>query len=156
MEPERIDRIIDQHGADASALLAILQDVQTEARWLSRETLDRVSKRLHIPFTRVYHMATFFNAFHLKPRGEHICTVCMGTACHVRGARRLLEHAERELGVTSGDTTPDLVFSLEEVNCVGTCAIGPLVILDGEYHGAMTPDRLGKLIDRHRKTEEKK
>jgi len=154
MDATRIDEIIDGYDADRTALLAILQDVQAEARWLSRETMDQISRRLGIPVASVYHMATFFEAFHLKPRGEHVCTVCMGTACHVRGARRLVEEAERDLKISSGETTQDMSFSLEEVNCVGACALGPLVIMDGDYHGSMTPDKLRKLLSRTGSSEE--
>ena len=98
-------------------------------------------------------MATFYESFHLEPRGEHICTVCMGTACHVRGAPRLLEQLERDLDIASGQTTPDLKFSIEEVNCVGACALGPLVIIDGEYHGNMTSGSLQKVVKKMRKEE---
>ncbi len=153
MELKRVDEIIDSHKTDKTAILAILQDVQEEARWLSKETLEAVSKRMDIPLSNVYHMATFFEAFHLKPRGEHVCTVCMGTACHVRGAQRLVEEAERDLAIASGETTEDLSFTLEEVNCVGACALGPLVIMDNNYHGSMTPDKLRKLIKRKQKSE---
>ena len=98
-------------------------------------------------------MATFFESFHLEPRGKHICTVCMGTACHVRGAQRLVENLERDLDVPSGGTTADMLFTIEEVNCVGACALGPLVIIDGDYHGNMTSGSLTKVIKKLRKAE---
>ena len=96
-------------------------------------------------------MATFYHGFHTEPRGEHTCTVCMGTACHVRGAPRLLEQVERDTGIAAGGTTPDLSLNVEEVGCVGACALGPLVVVDGEYHGHMTPTALrmvGKLLEK--------
>ncbi len=133
-----IDAIIGRYDKAPSALLAIMQDVQDEERYLPREAMDRISEKLDIPIARVYQMATFFESFHLKPRGKHICTVCMGTACHVRGALRLVEQLERDLEIPSGSTTEDMSFTIEEVNCVGACALGPLVIIDGEYHGTMT------------------
>ncbi|MFO8072047.1 MAG: NAD(P)H-dependent oxidoreductase subunit E [Polyangia bacterium] len=153
MENKALDAIIDRYDAEPSSLLAILQDVQDEANYLPREAIDRICERLEIPLSRIYSMATFFESFHLEPRGKHICTVCMGTACHVRGAQRLVEQLERDLGVESGGTTEDLKFSTEEVNCVGACALGPLVIIDGEYHGNMTSSKLTKVIGKMQKEE---
>jgi NADH-quinone oxidoreductase subunit E len=146
MELAKVDTIIERHGADSTALLAIMQDVQEELRYLPRPAMERVADKLGIPITRVYQMATFFEAFHLEPRGKHICTVCMGTACHVRGAPKLVDQLERDLKVKSGGTTSDMMFTVEEVNCVGACALGPLVIVDGEYHGNMTTNSLSKVI----------
>jgi len=153
MEASKVDAIVDQYKSDASSLLAIMQDIQDEARYLPREALERVCERLEIPISRIYQMATFFESFHLEPRGKHICTVCMGTACHVRGATRLVEQLERDLKIDSGQTTEDLKFTIEEVNCVGACALGPLVIIDGEYHGNVTSARLTKTITKLQKAE---
>jgi NADH-quinone oxidoreductase subunit E len=153
MEASKLDAIIDRYDADASSLLAILQDLQDEARYLPRDALERVAERLHVPIARIYQMATFFESFHLEPRGEHICTVCMGTACHVRGGKRLVEQLERDLKIDSGQTTKDLKFTIEEVNCVGACALGPLVIIDGDYHGNMTSGQLTKIVKKLQKSE---
>jgi len=155
MEMNSIDAIIDRYEKAPSALLAIMQDVQDQERYLPREAMDRIAEQLQVPIARVYQMATFFESFHLEPRGKHICTVCMGTACHVRGAKRLVEELERDLDILSGQTTGDLMFTIEEVNCVGACALGPLVIIDGEYHGTMTSDRLGKVVKKMQKAEAK-
>ncbi len=155
MEMSSIDTIIDRYEKAPSALLAIMQDVQDQERYLPREAMDRIAEQLEVPVARVYQMATFFESFHLEPRGKHICTVCMGTACHVRGALRLVEELERDLDIPSGQTTEDLMFTIEEVNCVGACALGPLVIIDGEYHGTMTSDRLGKVVKKMKKAEAK-
>jgi len=155
MDLTKVDAIIDGHEAQAASLLAILQDVQDEENWLPREAVDHISKRLKVPLSRIYSMATFFEAFHLEPRGKHVCTVCMGTACHVRGAKRLVEQLERDLGVPSGGTTSDMLFTIEEVNCVGACALGPLVIVDGDYHGSMTSDKVSKTIKKVRRAESK-
>jgi len=155
MEMSSIDTIIDRYDKAPSALLAIMQDVQDQERYLPREAMDRIAEQLQVPIARVYQMATFFESFHLEPRGKHICTVCMGTACHVRGAKRLVEELERDLDILSGQTTEDLAFTIEEVNCVGACALGPLVIIDGEYHGTMTSDRLGKVVKKIQKAEAK-
>jgi len=153
MEIGNVDAIVDRYESAPSSLLAIMQDVQDEARYLPREAMERVAERLEIPIARVYQMATFFESFHLEPRGKHICTVCMGTACHVRGAQRLVEQLERDFEIPSGQTTEDLMFTIEEVNCVGACALGPLVIVDSEYHGNMTSGSLQKLVKKMRKAE---
>jgi NADH-quinone oxidoreductase subunit E len=146
METTRVDTIIDNYGADQSALLAILQDIQGEEHWLPREVLQRVSERVGVSMAHIYRLATFFQAFSLEPRGKHICTVCMGTACHVRGAPMLVDKLERDLGVPAGGTTEDLEFTLETVNCVGACALAPLVIVDGEYHGNVNSTKLDKAL----------
>jgi len=155
MNMSNIDAIIDRYDKAPSALLAIMQDVQDEERYLPREAMNRISDALEIPISRVYQMATFFESFHLEPRGKHICTVCMGTACHVRGAQRLVEQLERDLEVPSGETTKDLMFTIEEVNCVGACALGPLVIINSEYHGNMTSGSLQKVVKKIKKAEAK-
>jgi NADH-quinone oxidoreductase subunit E len=141
-----VDTIVAGYDAQPSALLAILQDIQKQQNWLPREALERVAQKLAVPVTRVYGMATFFRAFSLKPRGRHICTVCLGTACHVRGAPKLVEKLERDLQVQAGETTADMNITLETVNCVGACALGPLVILDGEYHGNISSAKLDKVM----------
>jgi NADH-quinone oxidoreductase subunit E len=147
MDLKTIDAVVDRYQAQPSALLAILQDIQAQENWLPKEALERVAEKLAVPVTRVYGMATFFRAFSLKPRGKHICTVCMGTACHVRGAPKLVEKLERDLKVKAGETTEDKNVTLETVNCVGACALGPLVILDGEYHGNISSAKLDKVMD---------
>ena len=155
MNMSNLDAIIDRYDKAPSALLAIMQDVQDEERYLPKEAMNRISEALKIPISRVYQMATFFESFHLEPRGKHVCTVCMGTACHVRGAQRLVEQLERDLDIPSGSTTRDMMFTIEEVNCVGACALGPLVIVNGEYYGNMTSGSLQKVIKKIKKAEEK-
>ncbi|MBN2496752.1 MAG: NAD(P)H-dependent oxidoreductase subunit E [Deltaproteobacteria bacterium] len=143
----RVDRVLARHPAGVQGeLINVLHDLQAELRYLPRQALERAASHLGVPEAHLFGVATFYEGFHLEPRGEHICTVCMGTACHVRGAPRLVEQAERDLGIRAGQTTPDMRLTLETVNCVGACALGPLVIFDGKYHGNMTPDRLGRLI----------
>ena len=112
MELSRVDAIIERNGSRGASLLAILQDVQDEANYLPREALEHVSKRLELPLARVYAMATFFQAFHLEPRGKYVCTVCMGTACHVRGAPMLVDKLERDLGIPAGGTSTDMEYTL--------------------------------------------
>ncbi len=128
-------------------LVSILQDIQAGYKYLPKEALIQVSHSLEIPLTQVYSVATFFKAFSLKPRGRHLINVCLGTACHVRGAIRVLEQMERQLGIKRGDTTKDLNFTLETVNCVGACALGPIVIVDEQYSGQMKPDKVKPLLE---------
>jgi NADH-quinone oxidoreductase subunit E len=131
---------------DPGDLVNILHDLQAEFRYLPEHALQAAASHLGLSSTQVFGVATFYHGFHTEPRGEHTCTVCMGTACHVRGAARLLEQIERDTGVAAGDTAPDLSLNVEEVSCVGACAIGPLVIVDGDTHGHMTPDNLSRMV----------
>ena len=139
---------------DPGELVNILHDLQAEFRYLPEEALRETASHLGMPPSQVYGVATFYHGFHTEPRGEHTCTVCMGTACHVRGAPRLLEQLERDTGIGAGQTTADLSLSIEEVGCVGACALGPLVLLDGEYHGHMTGDGVSRLVKGVLKSEE--
>ena len=147
--PERVGAILDNYQHDEGSLVSILQDTQSEFGYLVREALVEISTGLGIPLSQVYSVATFFRSFSLKPRGRHLINVCLGTACHVRGAVRVLEAIERELGIKSGETTEDLKFGLETVNCVGACALGPIVIIDGKYSGEMKTSMVRPLLDSH-------
>jgi NADH:ubiquinone oxidoreductase subunit E len=133
---------------DPGDLVNILHDLQAEFRYLPEEALRQTAVHLGLAPTQVYGVATFYHGFHTEPRGEHTCTVCVGTACHVRGAPRLLEQLERDTGIGAGGTTADLSLSVEEVGCVGACALGPLVLLDGEYHGHVTPEQLSRMVSK--------
>ena len=143
---KQVESILDSHQRDKGMLVAILQDIQAEHHYLPREALEEVGQGLGVPLSRVYSVATFFKALSLEPRGRHLINVCLGTACHVRGAVRVLEAIERELAISSGNTTKDLRFTLETVNCVGACALGPVVIVDGEYHGQMKAEKVKGVI----------
>ncbi len=143
---ETVDSILNGYQHDKSLLVSVLQDLQAECNYLPREGLTRVSEGLGLPLSQVYSVATFFKAFSLTPRGRHSVAVCLGTACHVRGAIRILEEIERELGVDRGETTKDLKYTLETVNCVGACALGPIVVADGEYSGQMKTDKVRPLL----------
>ena len=153
MDNERIDRIIDKHNSAPSALIQILLEIQKENHWLPREALERVSERLNVPFSRILHIATFYKAFSMVPGGRHEVHICMGTACHVRGAPLVLEELERKLGIKAGDTTEDLEFSIETVNCLGACALGPIVVVDGKYYGNMNPAKVEKMLKAVREGE---
>jgi NADH-quinone oxidoreductase subunit E len=147
MNAQRVIEIIDGYGADRTASLAILQDIQREYNFLPREALELTAKRLNMPVGHVYQMATFFKAFSLHPKGEHICKVCLGTACHVKGGALILEILEKELKIKAGRTTPDGTFSLESVRCMGACALAPIVVVDDQPHGQMTTDAAVKLVN---------
>lgn len=151
MDAGKFDALLDRHQRDPACLLAILQDIQKEENHLPKVDLRKVAEELGVSLARVYSMATFFTSFSLAPRGRHTCTVCMGTACHVRGAPKLVEKLSRDLGIRAGETTPDRNVTLETVNCVGACALGPLVIVDGEYHGIMTSTKMDRIVDALRK-----
>jgi len=146
---EKVGQVLKNYQHDKGMLVSVLQDVQAEYNYLPKEALIQVSQGLNIPLSQVYSVTTFFKAFSLNPRGRHLINVCLGTACHVRGAVRILEKIERELGISSSETTQDLRFTLETVNCVGACALGPIVIIDEEYHGEMTTDKVKSLIERY-------
>lgn len=146
MEGSKIDGIIRQYGGRESAILAILQDVQAEEKYLPKETLEYVSQRMQIPLGQVFRIATFYNALSLKPRGRHKIDVCLGTACHVRGGERILSKLERDLGVSVGETTKDKRFTLESVHCVGCCSLGPVAVIDGETFGRLSQDKVPALL----------
>ena len=148
-EKKEVGQILEKYQHNKSLLVSILQDIQEEYRYLPEDALLKVSHSLEIPLSQVYSVATFFRAFSLEPTGRHLINVCLGTACHVRGAVRILEGLERELGIKRGETTKDLDFTLETVNCVGACALGPIVITDREYSGEMTADKVKPLIERY-------
>jgi NADH-quinone oxidoreductase subunit E len=123
MDNDRIDQIIDKHQGEASSLIQVLLEIQSENRWLPKEALERVSEKLQVPLTRIQHIATFYKAFSLVPKGRHEIHICMGTACHVRGAQRVLDTVQDLTGIKPGETDLDLKFSLETVNCLGCCAL---------------------------------
>jgi NADH-quinone oxidoreductase subunit E len=147
---DRLSAILKKYGKDKSQLVSILQDIQSEYNYLPREALEKLSKKMDIPQSQVYSMATFFRAFSLKERGKHIVHVCLGTACHVRGAELIVESLERQLGVGRGQTTKDLNFTLESVNCMGCCATGPVVKIGEEYFGHMTNDKVEPMLKKYR------
>jgi NADH-quinone oxidoreductase subunit E len=135
----KIDQIIDKYGGKDSSLIEVLLEIQNEKGWLPKEVLEKVSDKLQIPLARVLHTATFYKAFSVAPEGRHTIHVCRGTACHLRGAQRLLEAVQELTGLNPGETGPDLKFKLEAVNCMGRCALGPLMEIDGKTYGKLSP-----------------
>ena len=136
-EVDRVDQIIDKYPSEEGALIQILLDVQREYNWLPKESLMRISEKLGIPVTRAYRIASFYTAMSLTPVGRHTASVCLGTACHVRGGPKILEKAEQVMGIKAGRTTEDQKFTLQRVNCLGCCALGPVMVVDGEAHGKL-------------------
>ena len=152
-DSEKIATIVSKCGGSRDSLISILQDVQSEYHYLSEGALRAVASQLALPLIQVYGVATFFKAFSLKPRGEHIVNVCLGTACHVRGAHAVLDEVKRRLGIEPGETTEDMRFTLETVNCLGACALGPIVVVDGKYHGQMSPGKVKKILKNKNKSQ---
>jgi len=142
MEPLSVQELIDKYPKDRRFALAIMQDLQREYNYIPREGLDALAKYLDCPLSGLYSMATFYKALSLTPKGKHIIKVCDGTACHIRGSVNLISAIERELGIRPGETTGDGEFSLELVNCLGACALAPVIVVDGKYHGNLTPESL--------------
>jgi NADH-quinone oxidoreductase subunit E len=146
----QVKSVLEKHRHDKSLLVDILQDIQAKIGYLPKDALVETSRQLGVPLSRIYSVATFFKAFSLTERGRHLISVCMGTACHVRGAVKVLEQIEKELKIKRGETTRDLKFTLETVNCVGACALGPMVIIGKDYHGEMTPEGIVSVLQQYK------
>ncbi len=151
--PSEIEALTGKFRGRKRALIQALQDVQDRLHWLPPEALESVAAALGVPLVQVYGVATFYRSFSLSPRGRHVCTVCLGTACHVRGAGAVLEAFERKLGIAAGQTTPDGRYTLERVNCLGACALAPLAVVDGRTHGQMTEAKVGAVLAEAAKDE---
>jgi NADH-quinone oxidoreductase subunit E len=145
---EKVDSLIDSYTGEKEQLISLLQDIQAEFNYLPGDVLIKISQKLDIPLSQVFSVATFFRAFSLKPKGRHLVTICTGTACHVRGGQRLVDKVERDYGIKSGETTEDMKFTLETVNCLGCCALGPVVVVDGKYESQMNADKLDRVLRR--------
>ena len=148
---EKIDEILHNYPADQHYSLAIMQDLQHEFQYIPREGLEELALYLNIPLSSLYSMATFYKALSLKPKGKHIIKLCDGTACHIRGSMTLVEGVTRVLGIADGETTEDGLFSLELVNCLGSCALAPVMVVDDTYYGKMTMEKLPGVLDSYRK-----
>ena len=146
MESSEIDKIIKQYGKKESAILAILQDIQTKEKYLPKEVLEQVSQKMRIPMTNIFRIATFYNALSIKPRGRHKIDVCLGTACHVRGGTKIIDKLSRDLGIQVKETTKDKRFTLESVRCVGCCSLGPVMVVDGNVFGRLTQEKVPGLL----------
>ena len=143
---EKVEVILDKYGYKHEALIGMLQDIQRLENYLPVETLQYICEKLEVPLSRIYYIATFYKSFSLEPRGRHIVKVCLGTTCHLNGAVQNLEQIERTLHVREGETTENMMFSLETVNCVGTCALAPVTMVGEDYYGAVTPVSVEKIL----------
>ncbi len=151
MDVSPVETILKRYDYQDSWLVAMLQDLQAEMHYLPKEALEYMAEKLGISLTRIFRVATFYSAFSLTPKGKHRIHVCLGTACHVRRAGLIVNTLERQLKIKPGGTTPDLQFSLDTVNCLGACASGPIVVVDGEYSGEMSSLKMEKLLKQYRK-----
>ena len=149
MDLKKIDRIIDKHKGVADSLIQVLLEIQSEYQWLPKAALERVGERLQVPMSRIQHIATFYKAFSLVPKGRHQVHICMGTACHVRGAPRILDMVQDLTGIHPGETDLELKFSLETVNCLGCCALGPVVEIDGKTHGKVSTSETADILEQY-------
>jgi NADH-quinone oxidoreductase subunit E len=149
MSIDLIDRIIDNYECKTGVLIQLLLEIQHELNWIPPEAIIRINKRMKIPVSEIYRVASFYTALSLKPRGLHLVRVCSGTACYVRGGPRILDSVERTLKIRAGETTKNGKFTLETVNCLGCCALGPVVEIDGQYHGKLSPSTVEKLLSKY-------
>jgi NADH:ubiquinone oxidoreductase subunit E len=149
MDITAVDRILEKYRGDRSALIAILQDVQEHYRFIPEEAAARISAEMDIPFSRIYSLATFYKAFTLTPRARYPISVCMGTACHVQGAPRILEKLERDLNIKTGETTADGNFGLETVRCLGCCGLAPVVTVGEDLYGKVTLTGISKILNKY-------
>jgi len=156
MDPKAIDRIIGKYNSEHSAIIGILQDLQEVENYLPQEALEYLSDKISMPLAKIYRIATFYNAFSLTPRGKYRLSVCLGTACHVRGAPRVLDRIKMLLGIEVGEMTKDGLFSLETVNCLGACAMGPIVVVGDDYYGQMTPAKVAPTMKNYKKKPSRK
>ena len=145
-EYEKVNEIIRSHSYDKSALIMILQGIENMWGYLPAWALKHVSQELGVPAIQVYGVASYYDAFHLTPRGKHLVRVCLGTACYLRGSPRVLEAVEKELGIKDGDTTSDRTFSLQSVHCVGACALAPVIVVGERYFDKMTPTKVRSVL----------
>lgn len=156
MTHSEIETIIERYEGKESAILSILQDIQAKEKYLPREALEHLGGKLGIPINKIYRIATFYRALSLMPRGKHEICVCMGTACHVRGAQRIVDQMKIELDIRPGETTKDQNFTLETVNCLGVCAAGPVISIDGQYFGKMSSSKVDGTLKAYRSEKKKK
>lgn len=146
---EAVCEIIERHGYQKASLIGILQDIQTKMNYLPRKAIVQVATSLDLPLTSIYEVATFYKAFSLEPKGKHTIQICLGTACHVRGGIRVLNYLENLLEVKVGGTTKDLAFTLESVNCLGACALGPIMVIDRTYYGRIHISKIESILKKY-------
>jgi len=147
MGMERVDEIMEEYKGREGILIQLLLDVQNELNWISREVIEHISEKFQMPISQIYRVASFYQAISLTPIGRHIVQVCMGTACHVRGAKKILDNICNTLEIQESETTKDMKFTLRRVNCLGCCAMGPVILVDRDYHGKITPSKVKEVLE---------
>jgi len=155
MDLKSVDLIVDKYQEKRTALISILHDVQDRYKYLPEDALKMVASRLHMDINEIYGVATFYKSFSLFPKGKHSITLCLGTACHVRGGPKILRELKKQLNIEPGQTTSDKQFSLNVVNCLGVCAIGPVVFVDGKFYGEMNPLKANRIIEKMNRNKKK-
>jgi NADH-quinone oxidoreductase subunit E len=145
----KVDEIIGRYPAKPEVLIQLLLDLQNEFNWIPKVSIPHISERLQIPISQIYRVASFYKAMSLTPRGKHVVNVCLGTACHVRGGARIMDKLEENLKIKAGDTTQDMKFTLERVNCLGCCAMGPVIVVDKDYHGKLTAAKVKGVLENY-------
>ena len=145
-QSEIIEDILERYPSKPEYLIFLLQDIQADCGYISPESMRRVSDHIGVPVTQAYSVATFYQSFRLEPQGEHQIRVCLGTACHLKGGQRIVEQLERRLGISAGETTDDMMYTLDTVNCVGACALAPVMVVDDEYESNITAGKVEKLL----------
>jgi len=150
VEVEVIDKVMAEHNRDKRAIVSMLQDIQDKYYYLPEDTLAYLSSSMEVPMSLLYGFATFYRTFSLEPRGKHPISVCLGTACHVRGAGRIIEKIEREIDIKLGETSPDLSFSLDEVHCLGCCGLAPVVTVGDDLYGKVTLTKIPGILKKYK------
>lgn len=145
-QPEIIEEILERYPAKPEYLIFLLQDIQAGYGYISSESMQIISDHTGVPVTQAYSVATFYQSFRLEPRGEHEIKVCLGTACHLKGGHRIVEELERQLGINAGETTEDMMYTLNTVNCLGACAMAPVMVIDDEVESKITAGRIKKIL----------
>lgn len=148
-DQKKLDEILNKYDGSEGFLIQLLLDLQSEFDWIPRDAVSELSERLKIPRSRIFRIASFYEAMSLEPVGTHKISVCMGTACQVRGAERILDLTESKLKIRQGETTPDMNFTLKRVNCLGCCAIGPVVVVDDDYHGRVASENVDRILKKY-------
>jgi NADH-quinone oxidoreductase subunit E len=150
-QSEIIEDILERYPAKPEYLIFLLQDIQADCGYLSSESMQIVSDHTGVPITQAYSVATFYQSFRLKPKGEHEVKVCLGTACHLKGGQRIVDELERQLGISAGETSEDMMFTLDTVNCVGACALAPVMVVDDEYESNTSAGKVKKILKKIQK-----
>lgn len=149
-EFQKLDEVLAKYKGKKGALIPVLQGTQDIFGYLPADALKEISRVLNLPLSKIYGVVTFYAQFHLNPRGRNIIRVCLGTACHVRGGAKILEAVEKATGIKDGETTEDLRFTFESVACIGACGLAPVMMINDDTHGRLTPDKVAALLEQYK------